>query len=263
MARSTLLSKEDAQISEELCQALINEGMNVKLNCVPQSINYSDNEFKVVTGHETLFCDQVLVATGRQSNADSLNLESTGVEVTENKNIIVNEYCQTNISSIYAVGDCTTMPQYVYVAAAAGTRAAKNIMGGKVKLDLNILPTVVFTTPQVATVGLTEQQAKQQKINVISRSLPIENVPRAIANMDTVGFIKLIANQDTKEIIGCQILASEAGEIIQTATLAIQNKMTYEQLSNQLFPYLTLVEGLKLTAQTFDKDISQLSCCAG
>jgi mercuric reductase len=135
--------------------------------------------------------------------------------------------------------------------------------GEDVAIDLSAMPAVVFTDPQVATVGLTEQQAKIQGLEIDTRRLDLENVPRALANMDTRGFIKLVAEKDSGRIVGCQVLAHEAGEIIQSAALAISNRMTIENLANQLFPYLTMVEGLKLTAQTFNKDVKQLSCCAG
>ncbi len=88
-------------------------------------------------------------------------------------------------------------------------------------------------------------------------------MPRALANMDTRGFIKLVAEKDSGRILGCQVLAHEGGEIIQSAVLAIRNQMTTTDLADQLFPYLTMVEGLKLTAQTFHKNVKQLSCCAG
>jgi mercuric reductase len=122
---------------------------------------------------------------------------------------------------------------------------------------------VVFTDPQVATVGLTEQQAREQSLDVESRSLSLDNVPRALANYDTRGFIKLVAEKGTGRILGCHVLAADGGEIIQTAALAIRNRMTIQQLADQLFPYLTMVEGLKLCAQTFTKDVKHLSCCAG
>ena len=96
-----------------------------------------------------------------------------------------------------------------------------------------------------------------------SRTLALENVPRALANYDTRGFIKLVAEKDSGRILGCQVLAAEGGEIIQTAVMAIRNRMTIRALADQLFPYLTMVEGLKLCAQTFTKDVKQLSCCAG
>ncbi len=135
--------------------------------------------------------------------------------------------------------------------------------GDDVTLDLTSMPAVVFTEPQVATVGMTEQQAIAQGLKVQSRKLDLDNVPRALANMDTRGFIKLVAEQNSGRILGCQVLASSAGEVIQNAAIAISNNMTVQDLADQLFPYLTMVEGLKLTAQTFNKDVSQLSCCTG
>jgi mercuric reductase len=204
-----------------------------------------------------------LVATGRQSNADSLALENAGVEVMHNKQIIIDDHMRTNVDTIYAAGDCTSQPQFVYVAAAAGTRAARNMTGEDVALDLTVMPTVVFTEPQVATVGLAEKQAIEKGMTIDSRRLDLENVPRALVNMDARGFIKMVAEASTGRIVGCQVLAHEAGEIIQTAAMAIRHNMTIEELANQLFPYLTMVEGLKLCAQTFNKDVKQLSCCAG
>jgi len=125
------------------------------------------------------------------------------------------------------------------------------------------MPAVVFTDPQVATVGLSEAQAAALGIETNSRTLSLDNVPRALANFDTRGFIKLVAEQGSGRLLGAQVLAAEGGEIIQTAVLAIRNRMTVEELAGQLFPYLTMVEGLKLCAQTFHKDVKQLSCCAG
>ena len=127
-----------------------------------------------------------------------------------------------------------------------GTRAAINMTGGDASIDLSAMPAVVFTEPQVATVGLTEQQAIDQGMNSESRTLDTENIPRALANMDTRGFIKLVAEIDTGRILGCQMMVHEGGEIIQTAALAIRNQMTIKDLADQLFPYLTMVEGLKL-----------------
>ena len=170
---------------------------------------------------------------------------------------------ETSTANIYAVGDCSNMPQYVYVAAAAGTKAAINMMGGDARLDLSTMPAVIFTDPQVATVGLTETQAINAGFEVISRVLDMENVPRALVNFETDGFIKLVADKPTGKILGAQMLAHEGGELIQSAALAIRNNMTVDDLAGQLFPYLTMVEGLKLCAQTFSKDIKELSCCAG
>ena len=155
------------------------------------------------------------------------------------------------------------LPEYVYVAAAAGTRAAVNMLGGSEPLDLSVVPGVVFTDPQISTVGLDESAARDKRFRVDTRTLSLENVPRALANFDTRGFIKLVADAETGRLLGVQAVASQAGELIQTAALAIRAQMTVHDLANQLFPYLTMVEGLKLAAQTFTKDVTQLSCCAG
>ncbi|GMT39836.1 MAG: mercuric reductase [bacterium] len=263
MARSTLLSKKDPEIGDGLKTAFEGEGINIELHTVPITIHHDGNAFTVSTETGDVVCDQLLIATGRQSNADSLALENAGVEISNSSNILIDDHMRTNVKHIYAAGDCTNQPQYVYVAAAAGTRAAINMTAGDKALDLSTMPAVVFTDPQVATVGLDEQQAKNHGLDVESRKLGLENIPRALANMDTRGFIKLVAEKDSGQIVGCQVLAKEGGEIIQTAALAIRNHMTIEELADQLFPYLTMVEGLKLTAQTFYKDIKELSCCAG
>ncbi len=263
MARSNLLSKEDADIGKGLKSILEDEGMTIQLNTVPNGISFDGKNFTINIAQGVVHCDRLLVATGRQSNADTLALEKAGVAVAGNATIIIDDHMRTNVENIYAAGDCTNQPQYVYVAAAAGTRAARNMTGDDVAIDLSAMPAVVFTDPQVATVGLTERQAKAQGLDVDISRLDLENVPRALANMDTRGFIKLVAEKASGRIVGCQVLVHEGGEIIQTAALAISNRMTVEHLANQLFPYLTMVEGLKLTAQTFNKDVTQLSCCAG
>jgi len=170
---------------------------------------------------------------------------------------------RTSAPDIFAAGDCTTQPQFVYVAAAAGTRAAVNMTGGDARLDLKTMPAVVFTDPQAATVGLSEAEARRNGVEAESRVLTLDNVPRALANFDTRGFIKLVAEARTGRLIGVQAVSSEAGELIQTAAIAIRAQMQVQELADQLFPYLTMVEGLKLAAQTFTKDVSQLSCCAG
>ncbi|MGC8519783.1 MAG: mercury(II) reductase, partial [Steroidobacteraceae bacterium] len=130
-------------------------------------------------------------------------------------------------------------------------------------LDLTAMPAVIFTDPQVATVGYSEAEAHHEGLETDSRLLPLENVPRALANFDTRGFIKLVVEAGSGRLIGVQAVAAEAGELIQAAALAIHARMTAQELADQLFPYLTMVEGLKLCAQTFTKDVKQLSCCAG
>lgn len=263
MARSVFLSKEDPAIGEGLVRVFEEEGARVLLHTLPDSVSHDGSRFILPSKAVEIQCDQLLVATGRTPNTDQLDLDRAGVETGRNGAIVIDDHMRTSTEHIYAAGDCTNQPQYVYVAAAAGTRAAINMTGGDAALDLTAMPAVVFTDPQVGTVGLTEAQAKAHSIETESRTLDLENVPRALANFDTRGFIKLVAEKDSGRFLGCQVLAAEGGEIIQTAVLAIRNRMTVQDLADQLFPYLTMVEGVKLCAQTFTKDVKQLSCCAG
>lgn len=263
IARSTLLSKEDPAIGAGLQSALEAEGMKILTHSHIESVSHDGTNFHIDTGAEKLKGDRLLVATGRQANTADLGLDVAGVTVDGSGAVVIDEHMRTSVAHIYAAGDCTDQPQYVYVAAAAGTRAARNMMGGDTVLDLTAMPAVVFTDPQVATVGLSEDQARAEGIEVDSRTLALENVPRALANFDTTGFVKLVTDKATGRLIGAQILSAEAGEMIQTAVLAIRSQMTVQELGDQMFPYLTMVEGLKLCAQTFFKDVKQLSCCAG
>jgi mercuric reductase len=226
-------------------------------------VRFEKGRFLADIGSERLSGDRLLVATGRRANTGSLGLDRAGVRSDADGAIEVDEHMRTTSEGIYAAGDCTTSPEYVYVAAAGGTRAAINMTGGDARLDLSVLPAVVFTDPQVATVGLSEAQAQGRGIEADSRTLTLDNVPRALANFDHRGFIKLVAEKTTGRLLGAQILAAEAGEIIQTAALAMRAAMTVSELGGQLFPYLTMVEGIKLCAQTFTRDVKQLSCCAG
>lgn len=263
IARSTLLSKEDPAIGAGLQSALEAEGMRILTQTQIERVSHDGTNFHIDTGAEKLKGDRLLVATGRQANTADLGLDLAGVAVDASGAVVIDDHMRTSVSHIYAAGDCTNQPQYVYVAAAAGTRAARNMMGGDAVLDLTAMPAVVFTDPQVATVGLSEDQARAQGLEVDSRTLALENVPRALANFDTTGFVKLVIDKSTGRLIGAHILSAEAGEMIQTAVLAIRNRMTVQELGDQMFPYLTMVEALKLAAQTFTRDVSQLSCCAG
>ena len=134
----------------------------------------------------------------------------------------MDDHLRSTNPNIFAAGDVSNRPQLVYVAAAAGGIAAENALngGGKV-LDLNVLPEVIFTDPQIARVGLTEAQARDAKYKVKTTILPLEYVPRALAARDTRGLIKLVANAANDRLLGAHILAAEGGEIIQTAALAI------------------------------------------
>lgn len=208
--------------------------------------------------------EKLLVATGRTPNTETLRLVETGVELDRRGAIMVDENMRTSAPGVYAAGDVTNRDQFVYMAACGAKIAAKNALNGdRLRYDNAAMPWVVFTDPQVSGVGLTEANAKAAGRPVKTSALPLGQLPRALAARDTRGLIKLVADAETGKFLGGQIVAPEGADSIQTLALALKTGMTAQELGETVFPYLTTVEGLKLAAQGFDKDIAKLSCCAG
>lgn len=262
LARSTLLARFDPAIGEALMDVFRDEHIQVVTNTLFDHVEQRGEEVIVATDRGDFLGDRLLVATGRVPNTHELDLQRAGVRVDRSGAVVVDRYLRTSAPHIYAAGDCTNQPQFVYVAAAAGSRAAENMLGGHAELDLGIVPAVLFTDPQVARVGLSEAEAQRAGIAIETRLLTLEHVPRALVNFDTRGFVKIVADAETGRMLGVQAVASHAGELIQTAVLAMRCRMTVASLAQELFPYLTTVEALKLCAQSFFKDVGRLSCCA-
>jgi mercuric reductase len=211
----------------------------------------------------TLTAEQLLVATGRRPNTRGFGLQELRVALGPKGEIVVDQHLRTSAADLYAAGDVIGDPMFVYVAAYGGSVAAENALTGDAKrYDLTALPRVTFTDPAVASVGLSEAGARAQGVEPLVSTLPLEHVPRALAARDVRGFVRLVADAATRRIIGAQIVASEAGEMITEPALAIRFGLTIEDLAGAFHPYLTLAEGIKLAAQTFTKDVAKLSCCA-
>ncbi len=186
------------------------------------------------------------------------------MQLLPNGGIKVNDHMETTRQGVYAAGDVTGRDQFVYMAAYGAKIAASNALGGNtLSYDNSVMPAVVFTDPQVASVGLTQAQAETRGVAVKTSVISLEHVPRALAARDVRGLIKLVADSESGKLLGAHILAPEGADSIQTAALAIRQGLTVQELGDMIFPYLTTVEGLKLAAQTFDKDVAKLSCCAG
>jgi len=205
----------------------------------------------------------VVVATGTKPNTSKLGLKNINLKLTDRGHIEVNEKMETNLRNIYAAGDATNTPPFVYTAATEGNTAVTNAFTGEVsKVDYSSLPWVVFTDPQIAGTGIDELEAEKEGIPFEISKLDLTHVPRALAAQDTRGFVKLIRNTETDKLIGARIIAPEGGELIQQLSMAIKFGITIKELAESFYPYLTLGESIKLAAITFGKDISKLSCCA-
>ncbi len=266
-AMPTLVPAEDAEIGTALADYVREEGLEVRTGLSIGRVDRGEGGYTVqATAHgrtETFQGEQLLVATGRRANTRGFGLEEAGIEPGKKGEIRVNEYLQTSRPEVYAAGDVVGDPMFVYVAAYGGHLAADNALNGNSRrYDLSALPRVTFTDPQVASVGLTEQEARAKGIDVSVSKLPLSYVPRALAAHETRGFIKLIADRRTNRLVGAHILATDAGEMIQEPTLAIKYGISVDDLAAAFHPYLTLAEGIKLAAQTFTRDVKKLSCCA-
>jgi len=263
-----ILSAGEPEISAALARYLHEEGVVIRESVTPTAISKTPHgiALAICAGgkSEALEAEQVLVTTGRRPNTAGLGLDEAGIELLPNGGIKVDDHMRTTRSGTYAAGDATGRDQFVYMAAHGARIAAENALGGDGKrYDATAMPSVVFTDPQVASVGLTEAQAREHGLAVTTRVLPLDQVPRALAARDTRGLFKLVAQAESGKLLGAHLLAPEGADSIQTAALAIKGGLTVGELAETIFPYLTTVEGLKLTAQSFQKDVAKLSCCAG
>ncbi len=268
VTRSRLLADSEPEISEALTQYFRDEGITVldslsydRIEKTPSGIALSihqDGRLRVIEA------EQVLASSGRTPNTEGLGLDEAGVALNGHGGIIIDDRMRTSKPDVYAAGDVTAEDQFVYMAAYGAKIASHNALNGdSLKYDNTAMPAVVFTDPQVATVGLTQVQAEVIGYKAKTTVLDLKYVPRALAARDTRGLIKLVADADTNRLLGAHIIAPEGADSIQTAAIAISQGMTVDDLAQMIFPYLTTVEGLKLAAQTFDKDVTKLSCCAG
>jgi mercuric reductase len=266
--RSRLLPEAEPEIGAALQGYFADEGMKVVSGASYRTIRQTPMGVAFDLIHDgrpdTLEAERVLVATGRVANTENLGLVELGIKLAANRGIVVDDHMQTTRDGVYAAGDVTGRDQFVYMAAYGAKLAAKNALNGdSLRYDNSAMPAVVFTDPQVASVGLTEAAARMLGHDVRISVLPLAYVPRALAARDTRGLIKLVADGKTRRLLGAHILAPEGADSIQTAALAIRHGLLIDDLAEAIFPYLTTVEGLKLAAQTFDKDVAKLSCCAG
>jgi len=268
VSRRGLLPQAEPEISEALTAYFGDEGISVVKGITYERIEQVGNDVNLHVsddnGSRVITAEKVMIASGRTPNTDQLNLEVAGIETVANHGVKVDMQMRTTRQGVYAAGDVTGNDQFVYMAAYGAKIAAKNALNSNsLSYDNSVMPAVVFTDPQVASVGFTEAQARAAGFDVKTSILTLDNVPRALAARDTRGLFKLVGDAKTKKLLGAHILAPEGSDSIQTAALAIQAGMTYEELGSMIFPYLTTVEGLKLAAQTFDMDVKKLSCCAG
>ena len=212
-------------------------------------------------GAQEFRTDQVLVALGRRPVTDRLNLDAVGVKTGGFGEVLVSDRMQSSNPQIWAAGDVTGHPEFVYVAAHHGTLVAENAFAEADRaVDYARLPRVTFTSPAIGAVGMTEKEIVASGIRCDCRVLPLHHVPRALVNRDTRGFIKIVVNADTSEILGMTAVAKDAGELAAAGVHVLGKKVS--EVADAWAPYLTMAEGIRIAAKAFTTDPSMLSCCA-
>lgn len=258
---------EEPEISAALANHLVSQGATIHTAATATGAGRAGDRYWLdidIEGTTTrLETDRLLMATGRRARTAGLGLDTADVNVDQRGHVIVDDMLQTSNPVVFAAGDVTAHPQFVYVAALGGSIAAENALRGTTRrIEFRTMPRVTFTTPAIASVGMTEAEARQAGHPVITSVLPLDLVPRALVDHATEGLVKLVADESTGHLLGAHILAEGAGDVIQAAVMALKYRATIDEIAETYHPYLTVAEAFKLAAQGFGKDVKTLSCCA-
>jgi mercuric reductase len=263
-----LAPAEEPETSRVIEELFADEGIQVRTGVTVTKVQRADGTALVALRRpdgnpEHVRGQHLLVAAGRRPVTDDLNLAAVGVKTGDRGEVLVDAQLRTDHPRIWAAGDVTGHPQYVSGAGAQGALIADNAFdnAGRI-LDYRHLPRVTFTSPQVAAVGLTEEQANQRGLDCMCRVLTLDFLPRALVNRDRRGLVKIVAQRTTGRVLGLSLVAPNAGDAILAAVYAIKYDITVDEMADTWAPYLTVGEGLRLAAQTFTRDIALLSCCA-
>ncbi|MGI5976731.1 MAG: dihydrolipoyl dehydrogenase [Candidatus Limivicinus sp.] len=234
----------EKQITDMVQKSLEKRGIKVITGCGIESVNIADDGLvhsKLQNGQE-LISQQVLVAIGRKLNTENIGLEDLGIKTDSRGFILTDEKMRTNIENIFAAGDITYGTQLSDKAQRQGIVIAETIAGNECSINYDAIPSTVFMEPEIGMVGLTESDAAQKHIETISGALKFASNEKAIAIGKTEGMIKVVARKSDHVIIGAQIFGPEACDLIAELTLAVQNGLTLEQLSDTMHPHPTLTE---------------------
>jgi mercuric reductase len=263
-ALDRLAPGEEPELSEVITEVLRDEGVDAWTSAALTGVRREDGKVvaRVADGREVR-ADAILMATGRRPVTAGLGLDTVGVATGRVGEVVVDAGLRTANPRIWAAGDVTGAAQFVYVAAAHGTMVVDNAFDAAGRtVDYTHLPRVTFTTPNLASVGLTDAQVADAGLACTCRVLPLAYVPRAIVNRDTRGVVKIVAEAATGRVVGIHMAAVNAGDAILAATYALRAGMTVDELAATWAPYLTMAEAIKLAAQSFRTDVTKLSCCA-
>tara|TARA_R110002049_G_scaffold215606_1_gene387091 strand:- start:48965 stop:50392 length:1428 start_codon:yes stop_codon:yes gene_type:complete len=261
----------EPEVGHSIGNVFSEEGIQVVVNASVRTVRQEDDEViatVLVGGKKVDYrAEKLLVATGRRPNTDYIGIEKSEVQVNTHDEISVDEYLRTSVPHIFAAGDVIGQQSGSQMATPVGSQdggiAARNALSDDLRsVDHRVIPRCIFTDPQVAVVGMTEEEAVVAGHQCWCNTIPMSLVPRAGAIRDTRGIIKMVADANTNEVLGVSMVAANAGEVIHEAAMALQFRATIHDFINLLHVYPTMAEALKIVAISRYKDPTKLSCCA-
>jgi mercuric reductase len=269
---STILSGYEPEIVEALTAILQEEGLRIVTGAQVRGVRHEGEGVALsIQRHgsqQTLSAEKLLVATGRRPNTREIGLEQAGVKLNQEGAVRVDCMLRTNVSHIWAAGDVigreTESQMATPVGAHDGKIAVHNALSGEPlqQVDHSVIPRTIFTDPQVAVVGMTDEEAVAVGIACNCNAIPLSVVPRAGAIRDTRGVIKMVLDGSTRRVVGVSMLGVNAGEVIGEAAMALRFGATTDDFIDLIHVYPTMAEALKIVAISFTKDVNRLSCCA-
>lgn len=262
-AQSHIAPFEEPELAQQLTQLLEEEGIHVITGVRIQCVETGSFGKRILcqNGLDPVEVDEILVATGRRPHTEDLNLPAAGIEADHRGAVKVDSFLRTSQPHIFAAGDVTPFPQFVYLASRMGQIAARNALGvAEETFDPRLAPRVIFTDPELASVGWTEKQAREQGYQIQTTVMDIRISARAQVE-DRKGQVKLVLDP-SERLLGVHLLMPQACEAIFAAHLALKAGMRAQDLVESFAPYLTYAETLRLAAQTLQTDVHKLSCCA-
>lgn len=243
----------DGSLSKELQKVLKKQGMKFNLSTGVQSVERNGESVKVTAkdkkGEEVVFeGDYVLVSVGRKPYTDGLALEKAGVDLDERGRVKTNDHLQTNVSNIYAIGDVVAGAMLAHKASEEGVLVAEQLAGQKPHINYNLIPGVVYTWPEVAAVGKTEDQLKEEGVAIKVGNFPMRALGRSRASGDLDGFVKIIADEKTDEVLGVHMIGARAADMIAAAVTAMEFRASAEDISRMSHAHPTFAEAIKEAA---------------
>lgn len=243
-----VLPMVDREAIDEITNISKNKNIKIYTNSRVKEIKESNDGEAIVVfakdgNEEFLVSENVLVAVGREPNIDGLEIDKAEIQTWEKKKgIKVDEHMRTNISNIYAIGDVTNIIQLAHVASHQGIVAVKNLLGNTQSMKYHAVPNVIFTMPEIASVGLNEEECKAKNLDYKSSRFNYEGNGKALTLGETAGFIKIIEEEKTKKILGATIIGADASALISTLTIAMANGLTAENIRETIFAHPTTSE---------------------